>query len=122
MRSNKFFFSPSRNEVLSFLVTNSQLMNVVLSAGKPPCKASKRFCVWRCGANLRIFLRLCSSRSPLPGQSQMKAALLLILVRYSSTKSIRIIVLPDPVGDFTVIVCLLLLSATRSMSLSTAFS
>ena len=37
----------------------------------------------------------------------MKAALLLILVRYSSTKSIRIIVLPDPVGDFTVIVCLL---------------
>ena len=122
MRSKRFLRSLSRIAVLPFLVTNSQLMKVVLSASNPAVRASNKFCVRRCGANLRIFWRLCSSRSPLPGHSQMNAVRLLILVRYSSIKSIRIMVLPEPVGDFTVTVCLLRLSETMSSSLRTAFS
>ena len=51
-----------------------------------------------------------------------KAVRLLILVRYSSMKSIRMMVLPEPVGDFTMTVCLERLSVTISSSLMTAVS
>ena len=84
MRSYKFLRSLSRIAVFPLFVTSSQLINVVLSAAKPFKSASKRFCVLRCGANFCILLRLCSSKSPLPGHSQIKAVLLSTLQRYSS--------------------------------------
>ena len=122
MRSYRFLRSLSRMAVLPFFVTSSQLMKVVLSAGKPFRSASNRSCVVRCGATFIIFWRLCSSRSPLPGQSHMTAVFEFTLFRYSSTKPIRIIVLPEPVGDLTTMVCLLRLSVVRSSSSMTAFS
>ena len=85
IRSNRFLRSQSRIAVLPFLVTSSQLMKVVLLGTKPFSNASNRFCVARPEANLRIFSRLCSSKSPFPGQSQMKAVLALTLARYLST-------------------------------------
>ncbi len=122
MRSNRFFRSLSRMAVLPFFVTSSQLMKVVVPRPKPEVNASNRFCVTRCGANFRILSRLCSSRSPLPGHSQMNATSSDTLVRYSSIKSIRIIVLPEPVGDLTMMVCLLFGFVAKSSSLMTVCS
>ena len=51
------------------------------AGANPFSSASNRFCVVLPGANFIIFLRLCSSRLPLPGQSQIKAVLALTLVR-----------------------------------------
>ena len=122
IRSKRFLRSLSLMAVLPRLVTSSQFMKVVLSGSNPFCKASNKFCVFLCGATEIIFLRLCSSRSPLPGHNQITAVLEFTLLKYSSTYPIRIIVLPAPVGAFITTVCLLLLSVERSSRFSTAFS
>ena len=117
--SNKLERSLSFNAVFPFFVTSSQLIKVTLPGSNPAIIEYIRFLVSICGAKSSILSLLCSSRFPFPGHSHTNAVFLLVFFRNASTYLIRMIVFPAPVGAFTVITCLLLVSTVLSIRYST---
>ena len=99
------FLSPSLRALFFLRVTSSQLMKVTLRPSNPQSMEYGSERVSMCGASASMRSLLCSSRLPLPGQSQMKAVLPSVFFRYVSTYLTRMTVLPAPVGALTVTTC-----------------
>ncbi|MPN21908.1 hypothetical protein SDC9_169290 [bioreactor metagenome] len=100
--SRKFVRSLGLSALLLDLFSDSQLIKQTSFSSKPPVITSKSVFVWELWIYLSIFFLLCSSRSPLPGVSQINTVFANDL-RYSSIKWVSIIVLPLPVQLFRII-------------------